>query len=482
MVIARLILASAVLAAPVPPQDRVAPEPVPVLLIGGANNHDWEWSTPSLQEILEETGRFAVTVTRDPAKTLADADALSGFRAFVLDYNGPRWGEPAESNFVAAVERGVGVAVVHAANNAFPGWTAYEEIVGLLWRDGTGHGRFHPFDVAVTDDDHPITRGMRDLHLHPDELYHALVNAQGTDFRVLARAFSAVETGGSGEHEPMVLVKTYGAGRVFHTPLGHVWKNVPASRASHRDPQFRRLVARGTEWAATGEVTLEAVPPNWLSPEERAAGFELLFDGRSTAGWRGYRRDAFPDSGWRVARGCLTHEPNGGGGDLLTERVFADFELRFEWAVAKRSNSGVLYRVAETDRASHMTGPEYQILDDSGHELETTAITSAAALYALAPPDAAAKVLRPVGSFNDARIVVIGSRIEHWLNGTKVVDVDLTAPELRSRIDASKFGEWDDFARATRGHVALQDHGGEVWYRSLRVREIAAAAPQRDGD
>lgn len=473
-----LVLALFALASPAAPQDLVSPEPIPVLLIGGANNHDWEWTTPSLQRILEETGRFDVTVTQTPSETLADAESLKAFRAFVLDYNGPRWGEPAESNFVAAVRAGTGVSVIHAADNAFPGWKEYEEIVALLWREGTGHGRFHPFDVKVTDADHPVTQGMPDMHMHADELYHRLVNCQDTDFRVLATAFSDPETGGTGQDEPMILVKTYGKGRVFHTPLGHVWRNVPASRASHRDPQFRRLVARGTEWAATGEVTLDPVPPNWISPEERALGFQRLFDGHTTKGWRSYRGEAFPGKGWTVKNGCLFHAPNGGGGDIVTERVFGDFELRFEWAVGKRANSGVLYRVLESERVSHMTGPEYQILDDTGHELDPGANTSAASVYALASP--AGKVLRPAGTFNEGRIIVRGWHVEHWLNGVKVVDVDLSSPEVRERIASSKFDAWKQFAQSPRGHIALQDHGDEVWYRSIRVRELEADE-ERDG-
>jgi type 1 glutamine amidotransferase len=452
-------------------QDPVAPERIPVLLIGGANNHDWEWTTPSLQQILEETGRFAVTVTRSPAEALADAEQLQRFRAFVLDYNGERWGEPAESNFLAAVRGGVGVTVIHAANNAFPGWAEYEEMVALLWREGTGHGQFHPFAVEIVDDAHPVTAGMRDLHLHPDELYHRLANPQDTAYRVLATAFSEPKTGGTGTDEPMILVKSFGAGRIFHTPLGHVWRNVPASRASHRDPQFRRLVARGTEWAATGSVSLSPTPPNWISPEERALGFELLFDGRSQEGWRGFRQDGFPAQGWVVDRGCLRHVPNGGGGDLVTERVFGDFELRFEFAVQKRANSGVIYRVSEEERASYMTGPEFQVLDDAGHELADDANTATAALYALVGPEG--KQLRATGTFNEAAIIVRGWHVEHWLNGAKVVDVDLDSAEMRARIAASKFKDWSRFARVERGHIALQDHGDEVFYRSIRVRELA---------
>ena len=454
-----------------PRYDRVDPERIPVLLITGANNHEWQWTAPSLREILEETGRFAVTVTEQPALTLADAEALTGYAAFVLDYHGGRWGEPAERHFVAAVRGGTGVTVVHAADNAFPGWAEYEAIVGRLWRDGTGHGRFHPFDVTIVDREHPLTRDMRDLHLHPDELYHGLTDPQGVAVRVLATAHSQKATGGSGQNEPMILVHRHGEGRVFHTPLGHVWRGVAASRASHRDPQFRRLVARGTEWAATGAVTLAPTPPNWLSPEEREAGFQRLFDGRTTDGWRGYRSDALPATGWNVENACLHHVPNGGGGDLVSERAYGDFELRFEWAVAKRANSGVMYRVIEAERSATMTGPEYQILDDAGHSIAADENSSAAALYGLAAPHA--KLLRPVGSFNEARIVVRDWHVEHWLNGVKVVDCDLASPEMRERIAATKFGEWPRFATEARGHLALQDHGDEVWYRSLRIREFA---------
>src|ERR1041384_7022427 len=155
-------------ALPLPAQDGV----LPVLLVSGQNNHDWRWTTPELKQALEETGRFAVTVTETPAKDLADAAALGRMKAIVLNYNGDRWGEAAERAFLAAVQGGTGVVVVHAADNAFKGWTEYERMVGLLWRDGTGHGAFHPFDVAVVDHYHPITQGLADLHLHPDELYH----------------------------------------------------------------------------------------------------------------------------------------------------------------------------------------------------------------------------------------------------------------------------------------------------------------------
>ena len=242
-----LAVAATVSAAP-PPK----PRPIPVLLLTGKHNHDFEYTSKVHADTLAKRG-FAVTVSNDPASTLTTQD-LRPFKAFILDYNGPRWGEAAEREFTSWVERGTGVVVIHAANNAFTGWTEYEKIVALAWRDKAGHGKFHPFDIDVTDRNHPITAGFPAWPKHPDELYHGLTPMHGVDYRVLMRANSSRKSGGSGGSEPVALVASYGKGRVFHTTLGHVWRNVPPTRASITDPRFRLLLARGTEWAATGEV------------------------------------------------------------------------------------------------------------------------------------------------------------------------------------------------------------------------------------
>ncbi len=443
---------------------------IPVLLIGGANNHDWKWTTPSLRRILDDSGRFDVTVTTQPAKTLADAKGLQKYRAFVLDYNGPSWGEPAKTNFVAAVRAGTGVAVVHAADNPFKGWKEYEEIVALLWRKGTGHGRFHAFGVKVIDRDHPLTRDMPDLRSHPDELYHRLVNSQNTEFRVLATAHSSKKSGGTGNDEPMILVKRYGKGRIFHTPLGHVWTRALATRASHADPQFRQLIARGTEWAATGKVTLPAQPANFLTAEEKAQGFQLIFNGRNLDGWRGYKKTAEQTKGWTVKQGSLVLPAQTRAGDLITTEQYGNFDLRFEWRVARRTNSGVIYRVREGEGATYMTGPEYQILDDASTRPGPK--HSAGALYDMVAPEKG-KQVRPHGQFNTGRIVISRGRLQHWLNGAKVVDCPYVGAAWTEMIARSKFKKWPGFGTHPTGHIAFQDHGGEVWYRSIRIRELA---------
>lgn len=454
--------------------ETVQPEPIPVLIVSGANNHWWQWTTPSLRSMLEESGKFKVDVTETPAKTLATED-LSQWKALVLDYNGPRWGERAETRFLDAVAGGMGVVVVHAANNAFTGWVEYEKMVALCWREGTGHGRFHAFDVEVTDASHPITRGFDGLASHPDELYHRLVHMHQTDFRVLASAYSDPESGGTGEHEPMVIVKNYGRGRVFHTPLGHVWVNSQPNQVSHEDPQFRALIARGTEWAATGSVQGEepAEPElNALSEAERKDGWSLLFDGNSTDHWRGYKKEGFPGQGWRIDDDAIQVQAGGGGGDIITKLPYTDFEFAFDWKVSEGANSGVMYRVAETDGASYMTGPEYQVLDDPNYPGETSPLTRSGALYGMVAAEG--KALVPTGEYNRGRILVVGNHVEHWLNGVRVCSYELHDAAWKEMIENSKFKAWPGFGMEPGGHLCLQDHGNDVWFRNLKVRDLSA--------
>ncbi|MEZ6015052.1 MAG: family 16 glycoside hydrolase [Planctomycetota bacterium] len=432
-----------------------------LLVVSGANNHDWRWTTPSLVQILEQSGRFEVEVTYEPAKTLAETEDLARYSAFVLDYNGPRWGDAAEARFLSAVaDDHVGVVVVHAADNAFPGWVEYEELVGDLWRDGTGHGSFHPFDIDVIDRDHPITRTLPSIIKHPDELYHKLVNTQGVERRVLGSAFSDPATGGTGANEPMIIVKDWRGARVFHTPLGHVWTNSPTSQASHRDPQFRGLLVRGTEWAATGTVSDELTIA--LSPTDKVAGWRSLMD---MALWK--PRDPARASRWEQRGDCIVLPAGAGSHDLVSAVTYADFELEFEWKTTIAGNSGVKYRVPEG--AGGIVAPEYQLLDGAAEEAPQH---RAGSLYDLYPCEA--PQLAPWGSFNRSRIVVRGAHVEHWLNGARTVAATIGDEDFERRRAASKFKDNDQFGKAARGHIALQDHGDEVWFRGIRIRDLSA--------
>lgn len=207
---------------------------------------------------------------------------------------------------------------------------------------------------------------------------------------------------------------------------------------------------------------------NELSAEERAAGWRLLFDGRTTDGWRGYHREAMP-GGWQVIDGLLTRVSR--AGDIITDEVFGDFELAFEFRVEPGGNSGIFYRATEEPELIYHAAPEYQILDDERHRDGGSELTSTGAVYGIypAPPG----VTRPAGEWNSGRIVVDGDRVEHWLNGTKVVEYTLNSDDWKERVAASKFHEWPVYGQARSGHIGLQDHGSLVEYRNLKVRRLA---------
>ena len=208
-------------------------------------------------------------------------------------------------------------------------------------------------------------------------------------------------------------------------------------------------------------------PPNTLTPREQAAGWRLLFDGKTTAGWRGFRKDSIPTS-WRVEDRSLTLV--GQGGDIVTRDQFADFELALEWKIAPGGNSGIFYRASEDDDAIYWTAPEMQVLDDARHEDGKSRLTAAGSCYALYPSPAG--IVKPADQWNRVRLLVSGNHVEHWLNGVKVVEYELGSADWEARVKASKFAPHPHFGRNQTGYVGLQDHGDRVAYRSIKIRVL----------
>lgn len=221
-------------------------------------------------------------------------------------------------------------------------------------------------------------------------------------------------------------------------------------------------------WGVLSAMSTQSSPDNVLSPEEKNAGWRLLFDGATLQGWRGYKKDTCPD-GWQVVDGALTRVK--GGGDLVTVETFDDFELSIDWRIAPRGNSGIMYRVAETEGASYMTGPEYQILDHAGHGDGRNTLTSAASCYGLYAP--MKDVAKPAGQWNRARIIARGNHVEHWLNGEKVVEYEIASDDWNQRVARSKFKAWPQFAKVPKGHLCLQDHGDRVEYKNIKIRVLS---------
>jgi len=200
-------------------------------------------------------------------------------------------------------------------------------------------------------------------------------------------------------------------------------------------------------------------------------GWTVLFDGTDAGNFRGYKKSDLPPC-WTVVDGTLHFKRGTGSGNIITKEQYANFELVFEWKVSEGGNSGVMYRVAEIDGEPYLTGPEYQILDNAKHNDGKKAETSAAACYGLyACTEDATK---PAGEWNTAKLVVNGEKVEHWLNGKKVVEYTLGSDDWKKRIEASKFKDWKLFGKQPKGHIALQDHGDDVWYRNIKIKNLDA--------
>jgi type 1 glutamine amidotransferase len=273
--------------------EQPATDKIKVVIIDGRNNHDWRATTPHMQRVLEESGRFRVDVSTMPQpdgsqpptkNSVRFPPDLSQYQVVLSNYNnifdGTPWPASLQKDLEQYVKSGkVGLVIVHGANNAHQNWKEYNRMIGMGWRDpkfgdrlivdasgkevripkgkgpGASHGPRHAFLITVRDPEHPITRGMPHEWLHAtDELYHGM-RGPIEQVHLLATAYSDKKYNGTGAHEPMIWTVTYGQGRVFHTPMGH---DLEAMRCVG----FIATLQRGTEWAATGKVTLP-MPDNF---------------------------------------------------------------------------------------------------------------------------------------------------------------------------------------------------------------------------
>jgi hypothetical protein len=350
------------------------------------------------------------------------------------------------------------------------------------------NGRMHGYQVEIDPSDRAWTGGIYDeartgwLHTFTAQpsAQKAIRKGEWNKFRVEAIGPS-IRTWLNGVACANVLDQTTARGLIALQV--HAIGN-DASKAGQAI-RFRniRILTADLERSRTpdrGETPQFSYLPNAVSPREAHDGWRLLWDGKTTAGWRGAKLDKFPATGWEIKDGILTvfaaeGRESAAGGDIVTVDQYGDFELMVDFKITTGANSGIKYFV-NTDLnkgEGSAIGCEYQILDDAVHPDAKAGINGnrkLAGLYDLIPPQAVR--FNGVDEWNHARIVVRGSHVEHWLNGFKTVEYERGTQAWRTLVSHSKYAGWPNFGEAKKGHILLQDHGNRVSFRSIKIREL----------
>ena len=271
-------------------------------------------------------------------------------------------------------------------------------------------------------------------------------------------------------NEGILALQVHSIGRPEHAGVKVFWRNI-------------RIQTKGVQVKAFPKgIYVANLQPNLLTAYEKQNGWKLLFDGKTTNGWVGAHKNTFPEKGWEIKDGILKVLPSTGGestngGDIVTKDQYSAFELSFDFKLTKGANSGLKYFVTLNEKSSGSAiGLEYQLLDDTLHpdaKLGLNGNRTLASLYDLIKAQKTTRFIRQPGNWNTARIIVYpNNHVEHYLNGIKVLEYDRGSQAFRDLVAISKYKVWPNFGEAPKGHILIQDHGNEVSFRSIKIREL----------
>ena len=304
------------------------------------------------------------------------------------------------------------------------------------------------------------------------------IEAVGHEIRIWVNGIQTTNLVDDMTSEGLIAFQVHGIGkRLQHAGREIRWRNIYIKTT---DLEKERM-------AVAPYARVINLVPNTITKEEKRKGWRLLWDGKTTKGWRSAKKNEFPDKGWKIEDGVLTVLETGGaeaeaGGDIITNEKYGDFELMLEFKITEGANSGIKYFVDPgiNKGAGSSIGPEFQILDDKKHPDAKKGVNgnrTVGSLYDLMTASnlsvpSRGKPFNGVGKWNLARIVAKGNKVEHWLNGYKVIEYERGTQMWRSLVAYSKYKKWPAFGELPEGHILLQDHGNEVHFRSIKIREL----------
>ena len=271
-------------------------------------------------------------------------------------------------------------------------------------------------------------------------------------------------------NEGLLALQVHSIGKPEHADIKICWKNIRIQTKNIKPLPFPK-----------GIYVVNMLPNN-LSAYEKESGWKLLFDGKSTAGWIGANKGTFPEKGWEIKDGVLkvlslSGGESANGGDIVTKDQYSAFDLSLDFKLSKGANSGIKYFVTLKEKNSGSAiGPEYQLLDDTLHpdaKLGREGNRTLASLYDLIKSEKSSRFFKQPGNWNTARIVVYpNNHVEHYLNGIKVLEYDRGSQAFRDLVAISKYKVWPNFGEAAEGHILIQDHGNEVSFRSIKIKQL----------